>query len=81
LTNLREVVLAVGMLAMEQQLGVLAQERQATSEQVPSRPHVGGIDISLRRQAAAAQDSDLEGVATSFASGIPTKAFRRYQRA
>jgi hypothetical protein len=53
--------MAVSMLDMEQQLGVLAQERQATSEQVPSRLHVGGIDIGLRQHAAAEQDSDLTG--------------------
>ena len=53
--------MAVGMLAMERQLGVLVQERQAMSEQVPSRRHVGGINIGMRQHAAAEQDSDLKG--------------------
>jgi hypothetical protein len=52
-TNLLEVALAVGMLAIEQQVSVLAPGRQATSEQVPSRPHIGGTDIGLRQHAAA----------------------------
>jgi hypothetical protein len=55
LVDLREIVLAVDILNMRQELGPFAQEMHAALEQASGAAHFGGIDLRLRKHAAAEQ--------------------------
>src|SRR5262249_21484332 len=52
LADLREVVLAVGVLHMGQQLRAFAHQIHAAAKQVPARSHFWRIDIGHRQHTA-----------------------------
>jgi hypothetical protein len=61
LVDLREVVLASGILNMSQELSPFAHQMHAAPEQVTGRAHLGGVDGRLREHAPAEQHGDLVG--------------------
>ena len=54
-----EIVLAVGVLDVGEQLGTLVDQMVAPAQQVTGGAHFGWIDIGLCESAAAQQNSDL----------------------
>jgi hypothetical protein len=62
LPKIEQIVLAVGLLDVGQQLCPFAYERHAPPQQVPGRTHRGGIDVGLRKHAPAEQHGTLVGV-------------------
>ena len=59
LTNDRQVLLAVGMWHVGQQLGPFMCQMHTASQQVSGCPHLGRIDIGLWAHAATEQDGNL----------------------
>jgi hypothetical protein len=59
LTNGRQVILAVGMLHVGQQLGPFVCQMPTASQQIAGRPHLGRIHLGVREHAATEQDGDL----------------------
>lgn len=57
-----EVVLAVGILDVGQQLRPSSHKEASPPEQVPVGPHLPGIDISNRKHPAPDQPDDLLGI-------------------
>jgi hypothetical protein len=49
----RQVVLAVGMLAVRQELGAVVRQRPAAPQQVAGRAPLSWIDLGVRQHAAA----------------------------
>jgi hypothetical protein len=62
LADLWEVVWAVSLVDMRQELGVFAHERQPAPEQVPRGPPRGGIDRGLGQPPAPQEHRDLMGI-------------------
>ena len=62
--DLREVVLAVGVLNMAEEFGTLSLEVVATPEEVPGRAHLLGINVSHRDHVSAKENTDLFGIDT-----------------
>jgi hypothetical protein len=60
--NLGQIGLTIGMLHVGQECRPLASQMTAAAKQVARRPHLGGIDLSLREPAAPHQDGHLVGV-------------------
>jgi len=57
--NLRQIVLAVGLLDMGQELRSFAHQVGPASQEVTGGPHLRWIDVGLREHAAATEGSDL----------------------
>ena len=68
-----QVVLAVGLLPLGQEVGPLAHQGDAAPQQVTGRPHVGGLDRGLGRHAAAQQRGNLVGIALVVFGLAPVK--------
>ena len=62
--DLGQVVLAVGVLDMSQQLGPFAHQIGTAAQQVAGGAHLGRIDVGHRDHAAAQQDGDFLGIDT-----------------
>jgi hypothetical protein len=62
LPELGQVVLAVGLLDVREELGALTCQMSAAPEQVAGGPHLGGIDVGLREHPATQQNGDVLGV-------------------
>ena len=62
LADLGQVILAVGILDMGQQLRPFAHQMHPAPEQVAGGAHLGGIDIGLWEHAAAQQHGNFLGV-------------------
>ena len=60
--DLRQMVLAVGMLKMGQELSPLAQEMYPAPEEIARGPHLRWIDVSVGEHPAAEQDRHRVGV-------------------
>lgn len=60
--DLGQIVLAVGVMDVGQQLGTLAHQVHAAPEQIAGRSHRSGIDIGHRKHPAAKQHGDLLGI-------------------
>ena len=61
-TDGRQVILAVGLLHVRQQLTPFVRQRHATAEPIAGGPHGGGRDSGLGQQTTAAQDGNVLGV-------------------
>jgi hypothetical protein len=59
LANLRQVILAVGLLDMSQSFGPFAPQMDPAPEEVSGGAPLGGIDRGLGQHPAAPQDSDF----------------------
>src|SRR5262252_9372337 len=75
LADLREIVLAVGVLHMGQQLRAFAHQIHAAAKQVPARSHLGRIDIGHRQHTARKSTAILCASILSFLALPPWIAF------
>ena len=62
LLELGQVVLAVGVLDVGQELGAFASEVQTAPQEIPGGPHLGRVDVGLGDHATAQQGGDLQGI-------------------
>ena len=70
--DVREVVLAVGVLNVAEELGTFAHEMHAAAEKIPGRSHLLGIDVGQRDHASAKERTDLVGI-DAVVFGLATK--------
>jgi len=73
--DLGQIVLAVGVLNVNQQLGPFAHEVSPTAQQITSGTHLGLVDVGHRDHAAAQQDGDFLGVDAIVLALPPWMAF------
>jgi hypothetical protein len=61
LADLREIVLASGILHVGQKFRPLAYQMTAATEQVSRRPQLRGVTVGLRQHTAPKQNGNLVG--------------------
>jgi hypothetical protein len=77
LPHLGQVVLAVRLLDVGKEFGALTRQRQATSEEVPGRPHLRWINLGLRAHAPTEQHGAFLGVDRVVFGLAPMERFHR----
>jgi hypothetical protein len=58
----RKVVLVVGVLNVSEEMASLAHQGEPAAQEIPSRAHLGRVDIGLREHSSPKQRCDLERI-------------------